>query len=531
MEFVTYEQFGAVGDGNTDDFDAIIKAHDYANGLGLPIKVTKGHIYYIGSNVGLAVIKTDTDWTGCEFIIDDRGLDGDVGLDIFEVVSDEEGIPLTSSGLKKKDERLDFSSEIPLTTDVFVVAEDASVNRFKRVGLNESAGAPQTDGFIMSKNGEIAVELVWDFASFSTLVAYPIDEKLLKMTGGTFITVANDGPSEYNYYGRGIGIKRSNVLVEKVKHDVKEEGDHGSPYRGFYYTENCCRVTFKDCFMSGHKIYETIGSAGLPVMMGSYDINCHRSAEITFTNCRQLDEEIHDRSRWGVFGSNYCRDIVVEGCTFSRVDAHMGVVNLTVKDSVIGYMGIKVIGWGDLKVLDCEIHCQELIEIRPDYGSHWDGCFYIERVKWYVGNGGATSLILSENRGVYDFGYGDETVMPKIVRIKHVTVVEEGGNSEESMSIFQVSPKTNQGYMASSGRVKIPHPYRFPSFIEVTDVKRENGGSFQLFSNKPKTPHMKIFQLHAVDTLGVADYPHLYIPKVGYPMAYYPRIELGDDDE
>ena len=34
-KYVTYEAFGAVGDGIHDDFEAIIQAHEYANEQGL----------------------------------------------------------------------------------------------------------------------------------------------------------------------------------------------------------------------------------------------------------------------------------------------------------------------------------------------------------------------------------------------------------------------------------------------------------------------------------------------------------------
>ena len=36
-DYVTYEEFGAVGDGKTDDFAAIVKAHEYANSNGLSV--------------------------------------------------------------------------------------------------------------------------------------------------------------------------------------------------------------------------------------------------------------------------------------------------------------------------------------------------------------------------------------------------------------------------------------------------------------------------------------------------------------
>ena len=42
MSEVTYEAFGAVGDGVTDDLAAISEAHAYANTHDLPVRVVHG---------------------------------------------------------------------------------------------------------------------------------------------------------------------------------------------------------------------------------------------------------------------------------------------------------------------------------------------------------------------------------------------------------------------------------------------------------------------------------------------------------
>ena len=75
-KYVTYEEFGAVGDGVTDDYAAICKAHDYANEAGLPVKANDNATYYILNPIidgamRSAIIKTDVDWGGAKFIIDD----------------------------------------------------------------------------------------------------------------------------------------------------------------------------------------------------------------------------------------------------------------------------------------------------------------------------------------------------------------------------------------------------------------------------------------------------------------------------
>src|SRR5680860_1411838 len=46
--YVRYSDFGAKGDGKTDDIDAIAAAHAIANQEGLSVKADKGAIYYIG---------------------------------------------------------------------------------------------------------------------------------------------------------------------------------------------------------------------------------------------------------------------------------------------------------------------------------------------------------------------------------------------------------------------------------------------------------------------------------------------------
>ena len=45
-EFVTYEAFGAVGDGKTDDAAAIVSAHAYANEHNLPVRTKATYRQY-----------------------------------------------------------------------------------------------------------------------------------------------------------------------------------------------------------------------------------------------------------------------------------------------------------------------------------------------------------------------------------------------------------------------------------------------------------------------------------------------------
>ena len=59
MGVVRYAKFGAVGDGVTDDLEAIVRAHEFANQHGLPVKADAGATYYIGGKNQTAVIQSE----------------------------------------------------------------------------------------------------------------------------------------------------------------------------------------------------------------------------------------------------------------------------------------------------------------------------------------------------------------------------------------------------------------------------------------------------------------------------------------
>ena len=89
---VYYRDFGAVGDGKTDDFSAIKACHDYANENGCTVRADEGKTYYIGDTRGAEIaVRTDVDWTGATFYLDDKAVDCDSrgrNASIFVAASD-----------------------------------------------------------------------------------------------------------------------------------------------------------------------------------------------------------------------------------------------------------------------------------------------------------------------------------------------------------------------------------------------------------------------------------------------------------
>jgi len=151
---VRYSNFGAVGDGKTDDIDAIAATHAYANHHNLMVKANEGATYYIGKKDRTAVIRTNTDFGTAAFIIDDTKVENR-SSDVFLVGSNLKPFSVENvSYLKRNQEKIDVS----LPGTCLVTVTNAHVRRYIRFGPNQNNGVPQTDIFIVDKNGYVDMD-------------------------------------------------------------------------------------------------------------------------------------------------------------------------------------------------------------------------------------------------------------------------------------------------------------------------------------------------------------------------------------
>ena len=401
-DYVTYEEFGAKGDGKADDFEAIIKTHEYANANNLSVLANETATYYIGGKNKTAYIMTDTDWSTAKFIIDDTNVENRSAW-IFNVAPSKGGISITNKVSPLKADATNIGTT--LDSKSLVVLTDSNVKRYIRKGANQNSGSNQTDVIIVDENGNISPDtpLIWDFDAITSATAYPIDTQTLTIKGGKFTTIANNADSEYNYYARGIVVKRSNTVIDGIYHDIINEGKTGAPYSAFMSLSYCADVTVKNSTFTGHKKYTTIGSAGTKVTMGTYDIGGSMAVNASFINCNQTND-ITDGDYWGIAGTNYCKNLTYDGCVFSRFDAHQGVLNATIKNSVLGHHGIKLIGSGTALIENTTVLAEDFVDLRSDYGSTWNGDIIIRNCKFYP-TSVSSHLIKAENSEDHDFGY------------------------------------------------------------------------------------------------------------------------------
>jgi hypothetical protein len=484
---ISYGEYGAVGDGVADDFDAIIKAHNAANKEGLKVKADAGKTYYIGKANQTAQIQTDTDWGDAKFIIDDAKVSvKDRGSNIFTVSSKLKSSNITEvKTLKKNQKHLDLT----LPYNSLITVYDKNTLRYIRFGSNQNDGTAQTDVFVVDKSGNVAptTSIIWDFNNITSITAYPIDSETLTIRGGHFTTIANQAESKYTYYARGININRSNTVLDGVSHVITGETDHGAPYGGFIYVSKCTGVTIQNGKLSGHKIFGTIGAAGKPVSMGSYDISVNTATDVTFKNCKQVND-IHNTTLWGIFGSNFSKNITFDTVEFSRFDAHMGVRNATIKNSVLGHQGINLIGSGTFLVENSKVCGRDFIALRGDYGSTFEGEIIIRNCEYVPCNGNQSDAVLISgyNSGQHDFGY--TCYMPRKITVDGLTIND--GNPPKNYEGPKIFSSFNNDYKNEKYQEK--YPYVLTKEVEIKNLTIKSGKPYVIGRNPFMFRNVKI---------------------------------------
>ena len=461
--YLSYEDFGAVGDGVTDDLPAIVACHNEANAKNIQVKALDGAKYYIGGKNISAIIKTDVDFGTAEFIIDDTKLEN-IESKVFVVKSDYEPYELDLKTLSAEDK-----ISLPHDGGAFVRVFDDSKRCYIRKGLNQNGGVPRSDIFTVNENGAIENDLDFTYETISSCEARRLDERKITIKGGIFTTIANQAESEYNYHYRGFEINRDKVTVEGVTHYVTGETDQGAPYDGFFWVSHCADFTLKDCLLSPHRTYQTPSKTDPQklISMGTYDIILLAVIKASLINIKQTID-IMDTVYWGLMGSNFCKDMVLTDCEISRFDAHMGVTNATIKNCKLGHQCLNLIGNGKFLVEDSYLFGKALINLRQDYGSNWNGEITVKNCIWQPVTPKAT-LFYANNTGDHDFGF--DCHMPKNIYIDGLTVLD--GSIEIKYEKLYLMPVYDRNYAVGK-----PFKYNTAKYISVANVKTESGREF-----------------------------------------------------
>ncbi len=441
---VKYSDFGAVGDGKTNDFNALLKTHEFANQCGQKVLADKNFNYYIGLTGGKSIpVKTDVDWGTSTFTIDDTvsGIFDERGNHIFTLTRDEDNktITLTEDEIKQLAGTNDpqvlrtydqngklISGKIPwlaskLTSGAMITLENKNHNDYVRFGGNRNDGQRRIEMIIVDKNGNIdsSTPITFDFEDITSLSIIYTDDETITVEGGRFYNICcvvgpeTDYKNVYKSFGRGILVERSNTIIKNVNHKMLKEPKRyvngtdnlkqSYPYYGFIVHSYTYNSKVLSCDLTGHKVYGEDKSASTgatsAVPMGTYDLIIQYSIGSYFERITQSAVAIHDSAYWGMMASNFSRNMTFKSCSMSRFDAHCGFWNAYLIDCDFG-LCLNVVGGGELLIDGVKRYTgNEFIQLRGDYGATFEGDVTIKDSVFY-----AAQSYNSEQGGSYDQG-------------------------------------------------------------------------------------------------------------------------------
>ena len=284
ISVITYEEYGAVGDGRTDDLAAIRAAHNEANKGGQTVLGTKGKTYYISASYNNPVqIMTDVDWRGATFIFDARAITYDNTGNIFEIAqnltdanvmmgstdpriialneSAENGEPVIK-GITHGDEqttKLDLGLGYPAMLTVI----DSNSRTYIRWGYVDSKGGEQKEVILVDKDGNIdpTTPFLLDYEKVTGIRVHKIDVTPVTVQNATIeqpASLINLGPGGYHSYAQGIAITRPHTTLKNIVHVIEGEIMPNAPVK-VDKDGLCYDVTDEGFTYSGGKIYTNNG--------------------------------------------------------------------------------------------------------------------------------------------------------------------------------------------------------------------------------------------------------------------------------
>ncbi|WP_249538023.1 phage head-binding domain-containing protein [Escherichia coli] len=368
--WVTLKEFGAIGDGVTNDAPAIAKALNYAYSNNLDVRQSDGTFL----------------------------LDGDTYLDIKSLNVDLTGCVLKPSATWKGQITIS-QPEIPVTYGV----GSAPVN-----GVNASTGNSRGIGSNYLDGLASNTDLDGCFIQLST--SQPMFTfRDTAYTRVDFNRVYNRGNLE-NPLKYALGNNATSIKALKIRKDVQTikgltiDESLTRNYR-IIYINQASRVrlintsfinrpltqNFSDSRLEIYESYDVIVDGLFAPSVAdsftgtgdiySYTIGLGNSMNVTIKNATANGEG------WGATGSNNCANVRFERCDLSRIDFHMPFQNyLKINDCNIGRSGVLVTGIGDLYVTNSTFNSSpdmpgNIIATRADAGGYFDGDLYMENIK------------------------------------------------------------------------------------------------------------------------------------------------------
>ena len=336
--YTTYSFFGAKLDGVTDDYDAILKCHQYANKNNLPVIVPEGKIYIKGTHTNPIIVKTSTDLSKCTFVIDDTYC----GKKIYTFVEDDNNTLVDVSSKVNKNELKLRSLIIPSLSAYkhsFFVIDGNRV-------LGMRPGTPATP----YKNAECFTTMSDGILCDGMLYCdYTKDDIKLKVKSITTSPITIKFPkiefvinNDKTFYNQVFEISRNNTTVVLPDEMIYTK----YPNRGTN-TSAMCLIPFRNCYgvnISGGNCENKGTIPNESLKRTCYVINFYQCSNVKIDNVALY-------RGWGAICTTFVKNFTIRNSYLNRIDNHFGMSDLYIDNcTIVGNNNFANIGYGYGKV-------------------------------------------------------------------------------------------------------------------------------------------------------------------------------------
>lgn len=436
-ELVSARDFGATGDGVTDDTPAIRCAAAAANAAGVPLRIGRG-VYYIDSPANIE-LRVSLDASGAVFKLGP----GMTWTTLFLVV----GNPLED--ITANIERSEISK------DRSTIASLAAYrNGFLRIRsdvphLKRRSDTPtllkEECGYV-TKGGVLVTPVLHSYAGEGgvTRIEYRRDESDQLVVSGGAVDVNNKSGARF------LMVQRNDVKVRNwTVMDSSESSkiDTALLFRVF----DCANFVMED--ISGDSMNQAVSASHSYLVEISYGFNCR------FARCF-----VH--GGWGAFAANGVNGYHIRDSNFDRFDIHYDGYDMTV-DNCVFYLSVQYgSGGGSLRVTNSTKIAKDVrpflsttsqscvvVRTRGDYGGTWDGDVLISGVKVKVSADFVVSTLnhiqFFRAEATGDFGAERALVDPHTIVLRDCLV--EAPQTTLAIPSFGVCGVWLQGSRATAG--------------------------------------------------------------------------------